>query len=61
VEHDSGYHRRSLAETVLFRWKTLFGGRLRERLFEAQGTERLVRCAVLNRMPHLGMPDSYAV
>jgi hypothetical protein len=56
-----GYHRRNLAETAVFRIKTIFGDRVRSRLFEAQGMEILIRCAALNRMTHLGMPDSYAV
>lgn len=30
-KHESGYHRRSLAETIMFRFKTLFGGKLRSR------------------------------
>lgn len=58
---ECGYHRRSLAETAMFRVKTIFGDHVRARLFEAQGAELLIRCAALNRMTHLGMPDSYAV
>jgi hypothetical protein len=45
----------------VFRIKAIFGDRVRSRLFQAQGTEILIRCAALNRMTHLGMPDSYAV
>jgi IS5 family transposase len=56
-----GYHRRSLAETAIFRVKTIFGDHVRARLFEAQGAELLIRCVALNHMTHLGMPDSYAV
>lgn len=56
-----GYHRRSLAETAIFRIKTIFGDRVHSRSFEAQGAEMLIRCRALNRMTHLGMPDSYAV
>lgn len=55
------YHRRSLAETQMFRMKTIFGGRVRARQFVGQATQVLVRCAALNMMTHLGMPDSYAV
>jgi len=55
-----GYHRRSLAETQMFRMKTIFGERVRARQFDGQATQVLVRCAALNRMTHLGMPDSYA-
>lgn len=57
----SGYHVRSLAETALFRLKTIFGDRLSARLLETQVTQALIRCAALNRMTHLGMPESYKV
>jgi hypothetical protein len=55
-----GYHRRSLAETQMMRVKTIFGERVSARQFAGQATQVLVRCAALNRMTHLGMPDSYA-
>ena len=55
----SGYHRRSLAETTFFRCKTLFGPTLRARAFPQQATELFLKAAALNRMTHLGMPDSY--
>jgi len=56
---DSGYHRRSLAETTFFRCKTLFGPLVQARAFPQQATELLLKVAALNRMTHLGMPDSY--
>jgi hypothetical protein len=56
---NSGYHVRSLAETTMFRLKTIFGNELSARLFETQTTQALVRCAALNKMTHLGMPQSY--
>ncbi|MGH9902137.1 MAG: IS5 family transposase [Pyrinomonadaceae bacterium] len=59
-KRERGYHRRSLAETQMFRLKTIFGGRVSARSFAGQATQLLVRCAVLNRMTHLGMPESYA-
>ncbi len=55
----SGYHIRSLAETTMFRLKTIFGDDLSARLLETQTTQALVRCAALNKMTHLGMPQSY--
>jgi hypothetical protein len=58
---DCGYHRRSLAETAMFRLKTIFGDRLSARKLKRQGTEAAIRCAALNRMTRLGMPDSYAI
>ncbi len=57
----SGYHRRSLAETAVFRLKTIFGASLSARLLETQRTQARIRCRALNRMTHLGMPDSYVV
>jgi hypothetical protein len=58
---ESGYHVRSLSETAMFRLKTIFGDALSARLLETQTTQALVRCAALNRMTHLGMPQSYKV
>ena len=58
---ESGYHVRSLAETTMFRLKTIFGNELSARLIETQTTQALVRCAALNKMTHLGMPQSYKV
>jgi hypothetical protein len=58
---NSGYHIRSLAETAMFRLKTIFGSKLSTRLLETQTTQALVRCAALNKMTHLGMPQSYKV
>jgi IS5 family transposase len=60
-KRESGYHRRSLAETQVFRVKTIFGERVSARSFAGQAAQLLVRCAALNRMTHLGMPDSYKV
>src|SRR5438128_2471425 len=59
-KHEVGYHRRSLAETQMYRVKTIFGDRVSARQFAGQATQVLVRCAALNQMTHLGMPDSYA-
>ena len=60
-KEDSGYHIRSLAETVMFRLKTIFGDKLSARLLQTQTTQALIRCLALNRMTHLGMPQSYPV
>jgi len=60
-KQQSGYHRRSLVETQMMRVKTIFGSGLSSRRFHNQATEMTVRCAALNRMTHLGMPDSYAI
>ena len=60
-KRESGYHRRSLAETQVFRVKMIFGERVGARSFDGQAAQLLVRCAALNRMTHLGMPASYKV
>jgi IS5 family transposase len=60
-KRDSGYHRRSLAETAMSRMKTIFGDRVRARTFDNQAVELHLKCACLNRMTQLGRPDSYAV
>lgn len=54
-----GYHVRSLAETAVFRFKTIFGERLHARHLAQQGAEASIKVAALNRMFQLGMPDSY--
>lgn len=58
---EAGYHRRSLAETAMMRLKTIFSDKLKAREWRRQETELRVRCAALNRMTGLGMPQSYAV
>lgn len=60
-KEDSGYHMRSLVETTMFRLKTIFGDELSARLLETQTTQALIRCLALNKMTHLGMPESYLV
>jgi IS5 family transposase len=60
-KRESGYHRRSLAETTMFRLKTIFSDRVTARGFAGQAAQLLVRCATLNRLTQLGMPDSYRV
>lgn len=57
----SGYHQRSLAETSIFRFKMICGDKLQTQKLENQFTELFLKCALLNRMTHLGLPDSYKV
>ena len=57
----SGYHRRSLAETQMYRDKQLIGDKLRARILTNQQVETRLGCAILNRMTHLGKPASYKV
>jgi len=53
-----GYHRRSKAETGMFRWKTTFGERLSTRLLANQQAEARVKGSCLNRFTKLGMPKA---
>lgn len=57
----SGYHRRSIAETTMFRFKTIFGGNLSARKFDNQAVELFIKCAALNRMIQTAKPHSYEV
>ena len=54
-QRSSGYNRRSLVETTMFRYKTIIGRRLHARSLSNQRTEAKVGCNVLNRMTGLGM------
>jgi hypothetical protein len=58
-KRESRYHRRSLAETAMFRLKTIFSDRVTAHSFAGQAAQVLVRCAALNRLTQLGRPDSY--
>jgi hypothetical protein len=60
-KQEAGYHRRSLAETAVFRFKIIFGNSLSARTLSRQITEARIKAAALNRMTQLGMPDSYKV
>lgn len=57
-KRESGYHRRSLAETAMFRLKTVFSDRVTAHGFAGQAAQVLVRCAALNRLTQLGRPHS---
>jgi IS5 family transposase len=57
-KRQSNYHRRSLAETTMYRLKTIFGGKVRSRLFDNQATELLLQCVALNRMIQVAKPDT---
>jgi hypothetical protein len=60
-KQQSGYHRRSLAETQMSRYKQIIGDKLRARGWANQQVESRLGCAILNRMTHLGRPESYKV
>ena len=55
------YHKRSLAETAMYRFKQVLGDKLCSRSLESQQTEVKVKCMILNEMASLGMPLSERV
>jgi transposase len=59
-KNESGYHRRSIAENMMYRLKQL-GDSLYSRTFERQVNEAHVRVAILNTFTYLGMPESVRV
>src|ERR1019366_7030918 len=60
-QRSSGYSRRSLVETAMYRYKTIIGRRLHARNLPNQKTEAKIGCNVLNRMTSLGMPVAVRV
>ncbi len=58
---ESGYHRQARVENAFFRYKSILGDRLRARHPDAQQTEAVIACNVLNAMTGLGRPESRAV
>lgn len=57
-KEQSGYHKRSLSETAMFRFKTIHGRKLYSRKMETQQTETKMKIKTLNIMTALGMPAS---
>jgi hypothetical protein len=57
----SNYHRRSLSETAMMRFKTIFSPNLYSRKFETQKTEAAIKIKCLNKMTRTGMPISVKV
>lgn len=49
-----GYHKRSLAETTMYRFKATFSDRLRHRKFENQQTEATIKVKILNDFAKIG-------
>lgn len=60
-KQESGYHRRSLAESALWRFKRILGRLLRTHTLAHQKTEVRLGIQILNRMAALGMPQSVPV
>jgi hypothetical protein len=57
----SGYHRRSLVENTMYRYKTLTGNRLWARRIGSRATEMAIRVGVVNRMAALARPQSVRI
>jgi hypothetical protein len=57
----SGYTRQSISENTMFQFKRLFGGQLWARGLATQRVEAVMKCATLNRMTQLGMPETVRV
>lgn len=55
-KEESGYHRRGLAEDMMFRLKQP-GDRLCSRAFDRKVAESHVRAAIINTFTYLGMPQ----
>lgn len=55
-KRQSGYHRRSLAETSMFRLKRAFGSSLKSRKRANQDTEVAIRVSLLNLFTGYGLP-----
>lgn len=60
-KEEVGYHQRSLVENTFFRYKTLFGSKLRAHLMSNQKVEALICCNILNNFTQRGMPISVAI
>ena len=56
----SGYHRRSLAETTMFRFKKQFTAELKSRDFNNQANEVFLKCGILNQFAKFGLANSVA-
>lgn len=52
----NNYHRRSLAETAMYRFKQLLSGHVQAKTMDRQSREIGIKCSILNKMTRLGMP-----
>lgn len=60
-KQEVGYHRRSLAETAMSRYKTIIGPGLKARTLDNQKAEAAVAVRCINRFTALGMPHSIKI
>ncbi|MFM5272834.1 IS5/IS1182 family transposase, partial [Aeromonas veronii] len=52
----SGYHRRSLAETAMYRFKQLLAGKISLRNYNGQVGEVMAYVCAMNKLNALGLP-----
>ena len=57
----SGYHRRSLVETQMFRWKKILGTSLSSRKLANQAVEARIKAKILNIFASVGTPKTETV
>ncbi|MEO0332431.1 MAG: IS5 family transposase [Bacteroidota bacterium] len=57
-KREIGYHKRSLSETAIYRYKTMIGNTLTTRKMENQITEVRIGCHILNVFRGCGMPQA---
>ena len=55
-KQETSYHRRSLAETAMARYKAIIGPGLKSRTFDRQQVEAALAVRCINRFTALGMP-----
>ena len=55
---NSGYSKRSLVETAMYRYKQCFSDKMSSRNLAAQKQEAFVKCNMMNRLTKLGLPHS---
>ena len=60
-KQNSGYYQRNGVENTFFRYKTIFGEKLKSRVLANQKTEGMLRCHLLNKMTKMGMPISVPI
>lgn len=58
---EEDYHKRSLNEVGMMRYKTTFTDEMQARKFENQQTEAAIKCKILNTFRDVGMPLSHRV
>ena len=54
---NNDYHRRSISETAMYRFKMLLGEKLSSREFERQANGAFIKCSILNKMK---VPSSFS-